>query len=141
VRIRLQCRSGWVVPAISYFSPPDFQTHLSKLWDINQPSQVLQIRTLVVEPTKIEVLSGIPIPEGYEDIRRIGPFSSAIYNTRVSELTSVHSPQHGSDEFVNSETLLDEWDESRDFTFVIGRTSKTCKDEFLERFNLILECH
>jgi len=133
VRIHLQCRLSWVVPAISYFSLPDFQTHLSEFWDINQPSQVLQVRTLIVEPTKIEMLSGIPIPEGYEDIRRIGPYSSAnSYSTRSSELTSVHSPQHGSDEFVNSETLLDEWDKGRDFTFVIGRSSKTCKDEFLE---------
>jgi hypothetical protein len=51
------------------FPPCSLSTHLSKLGDIDQSSQVLQIRTLVVEPTEVEVLSGIPVPEGYEDIR------------------------------------------------------------------------
>jgi hypothetical protein len=87
------------------------------------------------------VLSGISIPKGYEHIRRVGPYSSAISDIRSYKLTSVHSPQHGCDEFINPETLLDKWDEGRDFTFVIGGSPKTGKDKFLERFNLVLECH
>jgi hypothetical protein len=68
------------------------------------------------------MLGCVPLPEGYEDIRGIGPCLSATASITDSELTSVHSPQHRGNEFVNSKTLLDKWNKSRDLAFVIGRS-------------------
>lgn len=53
----------------------------------------------------------------------------------------MHGPQHGSDELVDSETLLDERYECRDLAFVGRRTPEAVEDEFLEGFNLVLEGH
>ena len=53
----------------------------------------------------------------------------------------MHGSQHRSDELVNPETLLDEGYQCRDLAFVVGGTSETVEDEFLERLDLILERH
>lgn len=57
------------------------------------------------------------------------------------ELTSVHRAEHGGDEAVDTVRLLDLRHERRDAAFVIGRTSKVGKDEFLERVDLVLKVH
>lgn len=45
------------------------ETHLSKLRHIDQTGEILEIRTLVVESTKVEVLSTVPLAERDKDIR------------------------------------------------------------------------
>ena len=53
----------------------------------------------------------------------------------------MHSSKHTGDEPVDSVTLLNEWDERRDSTFVVGGSSEVSESELLERVDLILEGH
>lgn len=55
--------------------------------------------------------------------------------------TSVHGPQHRGDKLVNPKTLLDERYQRGNLAFVIGGSSETVENEFLERFNLVLKRH
>lgn len=55
--------------------------------------------------------------------------------------TLVHCAEHASDEFVDSVAFLNEWDEGGDATLVVDAVSEVGEDEFLEGFDLVLECH
>lgn len=62
-------------------------------------------------------------------------------NMTLSALTPVHCPQHARDEPVNAVTLLDLRHERRDPALVVCRAAEMCKDELLERVNLVLQVH
>lgn len=56
----------------------------------------------------------------------------------VKMLTLVHSSQHACDELVDPVTLLNEWHERRDFTFVIIPSSEMRENKLLKGVYLIL---
>jgi len=53
----------------------------------------------------------------------------------------VHSSEHTGDEPVDSVAFLDERDEGRDSTFVVGGSSEVSEGELLEGVDLVLEGH
>jgi hypothetical protein len=55
--------------------------------------------------------------------------------------TSVHSPQHRSNEAIDPPAFLNERNEGRNAAFVIGRIPEVREDDTLERFNLVLKTH
>lgn len=119
--------------------------YLAELWNVDQTSQVFQVRAFVVESPQVEMLRIVSRTQGIENFRRLefyGDVSQSILRyLSLRALTSVHGSHHTRDESVDTVTLLDQRDQCRYTAFIVVRASEMRKDELLERFNLILKSH
>ena len=121
-------------------------TCLAELWHVDQPGEILQVHTFIIELPEAVVLGVVPLVKRLECLRVVGSWLQTCLlvearGGRATKRTPIHGTQHGRDKSVNIEAFLDKRYQSRYSAFVGCRAAETSKDELLKRLDFVLQIH
>lgn len=113
------------------------KAYLTKLGNVNQTSQVLQIGAFIIESPQVEMLSIVSGTKRVQNFRGFEFYASqglgsSFLRVSLRSLTSVHGTHHTCDESIDTVTLLDQGNQGRYTALIVVGASEMRENKLLE---------